>query len=412
MCGKYHPIGFWRSVSISALLICFAFTGQTESLTVVAQNEGGFKSENAERVTERSSLPTSDQLVNRKLEALKAKLSFQNQGLANAEFKLFEEQNKTKSVFDNDARFQLSIVNTAPSKDYRLDWSEIYLDGKLFARGGKRNKGLPRKAEVFFGPITPGCHELSIKMHYVRLKNDLVHRFKVNRVENVILSQAFIAKNGYQIDIEIEGYEAHNTFFNFYRGPAVRFNKSVRPNFLPEPFPNLNKIFAQGRVHIDYVTEDSGQHELIRKSFSIDGMPVLVNETESALTDKSLIYDGSLNEGRHTLQATLVFGEKKMITGGPLYNFRLTFNRDFYVIGGQTTIINLAGMPKDGFERSPENSRYARARTRIVSENLNFFPENCKESAVMEGTSSKTLESSPAESAPPFAQELSHAGRK
>ena len=83
---------------------------------------------------------------------------------------------------------------------------------------------------MFFGPVTPGCHEILIVAHYVRLKNKVYDTFKVNRIEQVERRQTFIAKNGYRVEIELEGLEVPNTFVNLYRGPAFRFNKSVRPN--------------------------------------------------------------------------------------------------------------------------------------------------------------------------------------
>ena len=50
-------------------------------------------------------------------------------------------------------------------------------------------------------------------------------------------------------------------------------------------------------------------------------------------------------------------------------------------MSGQTSEIKLEGMPKDGFRSREEDSRYARAMSRISStEDRDFFPEGrCKE---------------------------------
>lgn len=327
--------------------------------------------------TRRKLLPSENELVEAKLSALEKKLKEQENALAKAKLALEKEQAVEKSTFDNNAYFSLSITNEAPPLDYRLERTEIFVDGKRIARGGKRNRGLPRVREIFFGPVMPGCHEVIAKAVYVRQKNDLISRFKVNRIEHVSKSQTFIAKNGYRVELAIEGYEAHNTFFNLFRSPALRFNKSVRPNFLPgAPIVSMDDVLKQGRVKINYSTEDSSQSQLLEKSVSIDGLPILVKEKHDVTNNNNIIFDGPLAEGKHTLNVVLLFGEKKWVEGGPSYNFRLKFDRDFYVISGQATLVNLIGMPKDGFRSAAEDSRYARAESRILSiENSEFFPE-------------------------------------
>jgi hypothetical protein len=383
MSGKCHLKTLQYTLAIGVFLACFthsAVVGRSDELNTNERTHpiAKRKSEHLPK----GSLPSMDQLIEAKLTALQKQQREQEQVLAETEYKFLKEQGIEKSLFDSSAYLSLSIINSAPPLDYGLEHTEIYVDGKLLAQGGKRNRGLPRKTEIFFGPVEPGCHDILVKGRFVRLKNDLISRFKVNRIEKVSRSQTVIAKNGYHVEVEIEGFEAHNTFVNFYRGPAFRFNKSVRPNFLPgTPLVSLNSIFEQGRVHIDYITEDISQHRLIEKSISIDGLPVLVKEQHDPVKDKTVIFDAPLAQGKHILSATLVFGEKKWIGGGPLYNFRLTFDRDFYVISGETTIINLAGMPSNGFRSTPQNSRYARVTSKILStENEEFFPENsCRE---------------------------------
>lgn len=336
-----------------------------------------------EEVAAESNLPTVDELVEAKLSALRKKQEEQEVALAIADQKLAAEIENKERTFDNNAYFSLSIINSAPKNDYRLVSTEILVDGKRIARGGKRNFGLPRNNEVFFGAVEPGCHDVVVKARYIRLKNDLIGRIKgVNRVEHISKSQAFVAKNGYRVELEIEGFESLNTFFNWFRGPALRFNRSVRPNFLPgAPIVSMDDVLKQGRVRIDYLTEDTSQNQLREKSLSIDGLPILVQEKNDSLQDQGIVFDGPLAEGKHRLHAVLLFSEKKWVGGGPLYNFRLSFDRDFYVISGQTTIINLTGMPNDGFRRSPENTRYARASSKIISQDSQEFFSDvmCKE---------------------------------
>lgn len=330
----------------------------------------------------RSPIPPMDQLIEAKLKALKAKLDEQEASIIESSDRLTREQIIEKETFDTNAYFSLVMENNAPAQEYRLTHTEVFVDGRRIAQGGIRNRGLPRQSEIFFGAVTPGCHEVTVKARYVRLKNDLISRFKVSRVERVIRSQAFVAKNGYRVELGIEGYESHNSLFNWMRGPALRFNRKVRPNFLPgAPIVSMDDVLKQGRVRVSYHTEDGPTHRLLEKSLSIDGLPVLAKEKHDEKTEGTLVFDAPLAQGKHTLNVELLFAEKKWVGGGPLFNFRLKFNRDFFVMSGQTSVVNLTGMPHDGFRSSPENSRYARATSRILSEeNREFFPDMmCRE---------------------------------
>lgn len=381
----------WRR----AIIICVFLPGLINLGCKTVQNKPAKKttaSINAERdpnLAERSNqaesgLPSPEQLIKAKLTALEDKQAEQERALAEIELKMAEEQQKGHKLFDDAAYLSLSMTNTAPKSEYRLEHTEIYVDGKLFAEGGKRNQGLPRKREFYSGPIAPGCHDIVVQTRSIRLKNDLISRFKVDREVIQTARQTIVAKAGHRIDLHIEGYEAHNTFANFYRGPALRFNRLVRPNVLPELTPlSLEGIFNAGRVYVDYVTDNTTTHRLIEKSVSIDGMPVLVKEKHNSHNEKDIIFDAPLSEGKHTLSISLIFAEKKWIKGSPLYNLRLNFDRDFYVISGQTTLINLTGIPRDSFHGSRENARYARAKSQIVPTNDDeFFPNlSCREIA-------------------------------
>lgn len=331
-----------------------------------------------EEKAKRVALPNIDQLMNSKLEALKNGLTEQEILISKAQKEIEKENAIEKRAFDSNAYFSLAMKNTAPSSQYKLESTEVYLDGKRkpIAQGGKHNQGMPRKYELYMGPISPGCHELKVKAHYVRLKSDLIRQFGVDRIEKIEEVQTFIATEGYRVEIEVEGYEKHNTFANFYRGPAIRFNKSARPNFLPgAPILTMDDVLKQGRVQINYVTEDESSHTLKSKSLSIDGLPILRDQSQ-AKDDGRIIFDAPLAPGKHRLSASLVFGQKKWVKGGPSYNFKLNFEQDFYVISGQSTMIDLAGMPKGGIRSSLSDTRYARSTTRILSKEYSeFFPE-------------------------------------
>lgn len=402
MCGKGHLGILWRT-TLAVLAVIFFGVGcktvPTKPVPVVEPvptetetKDSGLTDESDE--DKATSLPSLDVLLDAKLEALRAKLAEQEASIAEAELALIEEKEKQRKVFDDRAYLKLSIINTADPREYKLLRTTILVDGKRVARGGPRNRGLPRKSEFFFGPVIEGCHDLVVKADYVRLKNDVISRFKVNRVEHVTRELTFIAKKGHRVEVNIEGFEAHNEFFKFYRGPDIRFNKFARPNFvLGSPLVSLDEIFNQGKLFIDYVTEDTSNHRLVEKSLSIDGLPVLVKDKHD---DKngSVVFNAPLSEGKHSLGVTLVFGEKKWVTGGPTYNFRLNFDRDFYVIGGQTTTINLAGMPKGGFRSSMEDSRYARVTSKIMlGEQEEYFPPlRCKAILEKERQEQKRLE--------------------
>lgn len=327
-------------------------------------------------------VPSAQGLIEAKLSALKRESLVQEQELAKADRFFYQEDAIERKTFDINSYLAISIINSAPTDEYRLRNTEVYLDGKLVARGGKRHAGLPVSKDIFFGAIEPGCHELWVKAKYIRLKNDLISRFKVDRIERIEARQPFIAKDGYRIEIGIEGFEAQSSLASFYRGPQVRFNRTVIPNFLPgAPIVSLDDVLKEGRVRISFVDEKSSQYRLIKKSLEIDGLRILNDTPHDQKKEDTLVFDAPLAEGKHKLSTTLTFGEKKWIKGGAEYNFRLRFNRDFYVISGQTTLINLTGMPKGGISNVSQKSRFASAKSQIKSEQYKeFFPdETCEE---------------------------------
>lgn len=327
---------------------------------------------------ESAGLPKVDQLVDAKLNAVSQGISELEALIIQAEKEVAKEQAVENHVFDSTSYWSLSAKNTAPSSDYRLESTEFYIDGAKapLAQGGVHNQGMPRKHELYFGKIPPGCHEIKVKARYIRLKNDLISRFLMKREVNIEAHQAFIATSGYRVEIEVEGYEARNTFASFYRGPAIRFNKSARPNFLlGAPILSMDDVLKEGRVQINYTTEDNSNHILRDKSLSIDGLPVLGQKLQQA-KDGELIFDAPLAEGKHRLSATLVFAQKKWVKGGQSYNFRLKFEHDFYVRSGQTTLVDLRGMPEGGIKSSLSETRYAKTTSRILSTDYSeFFPE-------------------------------------
>jgi hypothetical protein len=345
-----------------------------------------------------SALPSLDEMVKVKLDALNAKLVEQDEVLAKVAFALAGEQSLEKQTFDDTAYLSMAIFNSAPPADYKLLSTEVFIDDttKPVSRGGDRNQGLPRNNEqIFFAPLTPGCHEVVVKAKFVRLKNDLISRFVgVKREQIIERRQVIMAKSGYLIELDIETFESQNSFIKIFRNPEIRFNRLVRPNFLPgAPLVSLDKVLNQGQVRIDYINGDESQHKLIDKSLSIDGLPILTNKSHDGINENNIVFQAPLAEGRHRLNVTLVFGEKTWISGGPVYNLRLSFEREFFVASGHTTLVNLVGMPKNGFRSDSRDSRYARVSSKISSEQeAEFFPlKTCQELQAEEIARQKAL---------------------
>jgi hypothetical protein len=134
-------------------------------------------------------------------------------------------------------------------------------------------------------------------------------------------------------------------------------------------------------VHINYLTKDNEPYRLLKKSVSIDGLPILVDEKHDPVTDTNVVLQAPLAEGKHHLNVVLLFGESKWVKGGPLYNFRLTFDRDFQMVSGQDTYVDVEAKLRDGFIPSEPDSRYARVTTSIRSkEYADVFSDlTCKE---------------------------------
>lgn len=325
---------------------------------------------------------SESELVDATLNALKEKIAEQEIELNALKTKLDNEEELSKNVFDSNAYLELSIINTALPLEYRLESTKILIDKKTKAIGKSKFRGLPKDKNIFFGPVAQGCHEITVEAVYTRLKNHLLDQFKLNRTEKIKKTLYINAVPGYRIRVEIEGFEKQNTLVPIYKGPDLRFNKSVNPNFLKDAaLVSNDEILKQGRLLLNYVIEDASNHRLLEKNISIDGLPILTKAILDNKNDNGLLFDAPLSFGKHTLNVTLVFAEKKWISGGPVYNFRLKFNRDFYVLSGQTTVVNLTGMPKGGIKSTPQESRYARVKSEIVSkENMDFFPmSSCEE---------------------------------
>lgn len=329
-------------------------------------------------------LPELDHLMEQKLSALKEVIKEQSMELAQTSEALAKERNIESRTVDGTAFFKLNIVNNAPQSEYRLDHLEVYLDGskKPLAIGSSRNKGLPKNTELFVGSLAPGCHNVLVKATFIRLKNRLIDQFKsAKRVEKVVAQQAFIAQQGFTVAMQIEGFEKGSTPISFYHGPWFRFNNSVKPNAIVGPaIPSLGKVFSEGILKVTYETDEEKKYRLAEKSLLIDGLPIFQASAVTDGKDQEVLFNAPLSEGRHRLHGTLVFKEQKRITGGPSYNMRLNFDRDFVVVSGQTTHIELLGMPKDGFRRNGQ-SRVLKATSKIIdAEQVDFFPtQTCEE---------------------------------
>ncbi|OPZ23065.1 MAG: hypothetical protein BWZ03_00652 [bacterium ADurb.BinA186] len=222
-----------------------------------------------------------------------------------------------------------------------------------------------------------------VKAKVIRLKRDLFSRFLgMNREENIERRLTIMALEGYQAELDIEIFEAQNSLVKLYKNPSIRFNQIATPIFLAgSPLVSNEEILNQGQVRIEYINDDESKHKLVNKSLSVDGLPILSNKHHDEALEKNIVFEAPLSQGRHILSVTLQFGEKTRIQGGPTYNFRLTFERIFYVRSGQTTLVNLVAMPAGGNRRNPHESRYSQVTTKVFSEHeKEIFPEKtCRE---------------------------------
>lgn len=328
-------------------------------------------------------LPNLSELVDAKLNALKSKLQDQDELLSKVDLAIAQEREREQQIFDTSFYLSMAFFNALPQAEYSVETSEVLVDGKVVSLGGPRNNGLPRNNErIYFAPLSPGCHEVKVKAKVIRLKQDLFSRFQgMNREENIEERLTIIAKEGFQAELDIEIFEAQNSIVKLYKNPQIRFNQMATPIFLPgSPLVSNEEVLNQGQVRIDYINDDESKHKLVNKTLSIDGLPILSNKAHDE-TEKNIVFEAPLAQGRHTLSVTLQFGEKTRIEGGPTYNFRLSFEREMFVRSGQTTLVNLVAMPDGGNRRNPHESRYARVATKVFSEHEKeiFQSKTCRE---------------------------------
>lgn len=339
------------------------------------------KKKNRKKVKNKSPLPTLNKLIEDKISNLASQISEQSSKIENLEKEIETEKKLQDEFFDSDAYLNLRVVNKAPQAYYKLESSKIYLDGKLITQGRKSYENLPGLDPLYNGPISQGCHVLSVELQYTRLKNDLITRFLgVERNIVIVKEQHFVAKSGYVVGLEAEGFEQQNSLLSFYRGPALRFNGWAKPVFVKNaPIASLNSVISQGRLNITFINEDAQNYELESKSLSIDGMPIL-KDVEHENSSGNIIFDSSIREGKHTLNVELIFTEKKSVRGGPTYKLKLDFNRVFYVLSGQITYLELVTLPKEGLARDPSQNVFATAKSKVASSlDPEFFPSSCFE---------------------------------
>lgn len=319
-----------------------------------------------------SRLPAIDELVTSSLNALKKKIEDQEKELNGLSINLKKEEEIVNNVFDVNSYLNIKFFNNAPAQDYRLDKLDIVIDGVKY---------IPENLTKMIN-LKPGCHTLQATASYTRLKNDIISRFKVNRTEETKITSNFIAQDGYQIIIEIEGFEAQNSLAAFFKTPKIRLNKSVKPNFIPgRPVVSLNEILNQGRLKMNFITEDNTDYEMLEKSISIDGLKILLPVSTQ---EPSVIFDAPILAGKHRVNINLVYVKKRRIKGGPEYKFNLTFDREINVLSGETTLLKLKGMPKNGFDSDPYKTIYATAESQIIStkDPEVFIEESCQDWAL------------------------------
>ncbi len=332
---------------------------------------------------ETSALPSMDELLKAKADALKNKLADQNKELRRVEENLLKEQQLEGQIFDTKSYLTMSMFNSANPAEYSLKETAVFLDGKVVSLGGELNQGLPRNNQrIFFAPLSPGCHEVKVRAKFIRRDVSLIGRIVgVEREVEVVREQAIIAQEGHSIELDIEAFEAVATILKWYRNPDIRFNPEAKPNFLlVRPLGSLNGVIGQGQVRIDYEINDDTRYHLVSKSVSIDGLPILTDTNHDQAREKNTIFNAPLAEGRHKLQVSLFLREDTKISGGASYNFRLNFERDFDVLSNYQTTLKLTALPDAKIGSDPYNTRYARINSKISSEdNEAFFPsKNCK----------------------------------
>lgn len=369
------------NINLLKVLICFWFISfSVASFSTVVQGELLAKSSKVKKnkkksVVKRTNLPDIETLLSSKYEALKQKQAEQEQELANILVSLEKENDIKEQIFDKFSYIQLNFINNVSPREFRLDSLKLFIDNEStpFYEIGPYRKQNPRLDPLYFGKISQGCHTITAKAVYTRLTNNLIRNFFVNRHEEIVKQQTFVAKNGYQLHMDIEFFKESHTIVSAYKNPYLRFNNLVRPNFLQTaPLVSLQEAINQGRLRLSYSNEDSQNYEIKSKLISIDGL-LIVNTKNS--DDESLLYDAPLRNGKHTLNVSLVMGPKKVVKGGSSYNFELSFKRDFYIVSGQTTAVDLLTLPKSGLSKNRTKTTYARATSEVFSEENNeFFP--------------------------------------
>jgi hypothetical protein len=334
------------------------------------------KKRKASRKKSSSELPSIQDLMESKYSSLIEKQSQQEEELSKLEGLVEMEKAIEDKVFDSSAYLHLGFKISASPRLYKINKLELYIDNEASPfyeiNDYKRYKG--DRDKLFFGALPQGCHSITAKINYTRLKNTLISRLQVQRHEVVSKTQTFITKNGYQNHISIDLFEEANAVTPFFRGVNIRFNNSVRPNFLQSAaIVSMDEVLNQGRLRVSFSNEDAQKYKLVRKSVSIDGLVIMVKDHEKE--NDNLLFNAPLREGKHSLNVSLLLVEKKLIKGGASYNFDLSFKRDFYILSGQTTVIDLLTLPKTGLSRNPTKTTYVKATSEIFSEeNQDYFP--------------------------------------
>ncbi|MCA9507612.1 MAG: hypothetical protein KC505_04225 [Myxococcales bacterium] len=343
---------------------------------------------------EKIQLPNLSDLIKAKIGALKNRLNEQDILLAKIDLALAKEQEREKQVFDEAFYLSMSMFNAMPQAQYKLISTEIWVDKKLVSQGGKNNYGLPRNNQrIYFSPLSSGCHEVIVKAKVQRLRNDVLNKFKgLNKIENIENQLTISTRDGYEVGLDIELFESQKFSVKDYRSPSIRFNPVAKPIFLPgAPLVSKEEVLNQGQLLIDYVNDDNSHYHLLSKNLSIDGLPILSQQEHNEEQEKNIVYKAPLAQGRHKLNVALLFGEKTRVQGGPTYKFRLSFEREFFVRSGQTSLVNLIAMPDGGNRRNPYNARYARVSSVIKGTNDSaIFPEkSCRELKAIEVAAEK-----------------------
>jgi len=164
------------------------------------------KKRKSSRKQSASELPSIQDLMESKHSALITKQSQQEEELSKLEALVEMEKAIEEKVFDSSAYLHLGFRISASPRLYKIQKLELYMDNESspFYEINEYRRYKGDRDELYFGAVPQGCHSITAKVTYTRLKNTLISRLQVQRHEVITKAQTFIAKSGYQNHINID----------------------------------------------------------------------------------------------------------------------------------------------------------------------------------------------------------------